>query len=148
MYTLVMQGISGNVFVCSCKACPRNTNCRIPKPGNPKGETGRGETRKDGAGRGLARRGEARRGEAGWGLGRVLCPGHDLSYSNPRLEQKMPCTSTWNLCEPKQRAVDEHSLRGTTAALRSWLLLTDGPAPLCLCKSFSCNACLGIANGQ
>ena len=33
--------------------------------------------------------------------------------------------------------------RGTTAAIRSWLLTTV-PAPICLCKQFSCNACPGI----
>ena len=50
-------------------------------------------------------------------------------------------------CKPDQgsrRAVDpqDHgrfSLRGTTAALRSWLL-TNGPAPFCPCKSFPCGA--------
>ena len=39
------------------------------------------------------------------------------------------------LCKP----VEEHDnrlTRGTTAALRSWLL-TSGPSPICLCKPFS-----------
>ena len=40
----------------------------------------------------------------------------------------------------------ERFTRGTSAALRSWLM-TSGPAPLCLFKPFSCEACLGIKHG-
>ena len=36
------------------------------------------------------------------------------------------------------------SIRGTTAALRPWLL-TSVPTPICLCKPFSCKACPGSA---
>ena len=40
-------------------------------------------------------------------------------------------------------AVDQRFIRGTTGALRSWLL-TNVPTPSCLCKPFSCKACPGI----
>ena len=33
-------------------------------------------------------------------------------------------------------------IKGTRSALSSWLL-TSGPTPFCLCKPFSCKACLG-----
>ena len=36
-------------------------------------------------------------------------------------------------------AIDNRFIRGTTAALRSWLL-TNVPTPICLCKLFSCKA--------
>ena len=42
-----------------------------------------------------------------------------------------------------QRAVDKRFITGTTAALR-FLLLTNVPSPVCLCKSCACKARPGI----
>ena len=39
-------------------------------------------------------------------------------------------------------AVDQRLISGTGCALRSWLL-NSVPAPICLCKPFSCKACPG-----
>ena len=54
------------------------------------------------------------------------------------------------LCKPMEEqkqwcirglsAIDNRFIRGTAAALRSWLL-TSVPSPICLCKPFSCKAC-------
>ena len=43
--------------------------------------------------------------------------------------------------------VDDRFIRGTTAALRSWLL-AKGSSPICLCKLSSCKACPGITKIQ
>ena len=41
----------------------------------------------------------------------------------------------------KLESLSNRFIRETTAALRSWLL-TNVPPPICLCKPYSCKACL------
>ena len=53
-----------------------------------------------------------------------------------QLHKWCPLKMTW-------AAVCNRFIRGTTAALRSWLL-ASGTTPYYLCKPFSCKACPGI----
>ena len=52
-----------------------------------------------------------------------------MEEPNPRLTSGLP-------------AAHPRIITRTTAALRSWLL-TNVPMPFCLCKPFSCKACVG-----
>ena len=66
---------------------------------------------------------------------RILC--------KPREEQNPRLTRGLSAVYPQFiSAVDNRFIRGTTAALRSWLL-TSVPTPICLRKPFSCKACSG-----
>ena len=99
-----------------------------------------GRCKRGGAGQG----GEGRRGTAAG-----LSPRIYLSILLPReprsncpLDISSEARTNKILCKPNlgtQRAVDERFIRGTTAALRSWLL-TSVPTPICLCKRCSCKA--------
>ena len=126
-------------------------NLSSPKPGNTTDESGRGGARRGGgAGHGLTRPdadgvGPPRKQAGvplafhtivdnlpGFSLGAIakesLC--EPMGKRNPQLTRN---------CQP----VDKRCIRGTTAALRSWLP-TKGPSPICLCKTFACEASPGM----
>ena len=56
-------------------------------------------------------------------------------------EQRKPYVNRWRNKTRGWQPVYPRFIRGTTSALRSWLL-TKVPTPICPCKPFSCKACL------
>ena len=63
------------------------------------------------------------------------CPGRFFESTNKRNPMQTVAGT--------KSAVDQRLISGTASALRSWLL-NSVPAPVCLCKPFSCKACPGI----
>ena len=123
----------------------------IPKPGHTTGGSGRGGARRGGG---------AERGRAGRDADGSVRPGNSHPACLPKLpgqrrqlywtnlrknEQTNSYVNRWGNKTSTSRAVYVRYIRGTTAALRSWLL-TSGQLPICPCKPFSCKVCLGTNN--
>ena len=107
----------------------------IPKPGLTMSGSRRGGARR-GGGAGPGRTGRRQNGS----------PRRKLSLVPPKASKTHAPNAPpeARTSEIQFKPMGEHNERlacGTTAALRSWLL-TSGPPP-CLCKPFSCKACLG-----
>ena len=93
-------------------------------------------------------------GGAGWDNGGSMRPGYNLSFCTPGNREQPSWTShrRHDQTESYSNRIEEHNERltrrrqlffsVTAAARRAWLV-TSGPAPYCLCKPFSCKACLG-----
>ena len=130
-------------FLCFAKNTIRLSS---PKPGHTTGGSGRGGARRDGG---------AGRERSGWDADESVRPEYNRpSYpSDDRREKPLGVTlearTKGTLCKPKGEQnpqlnrIHQRSIRGTTAALRSWLLTTV-PMPICLCKPLSCKASPGI----
>ena len=134
-----------NLF--SCKAFPERTNVMINKFVESEARTYHGQVeaarhtagRRDGAGPG--RTGRRRVGSPRRQPSLLLSRGIEDNC----LERCFGSTNKGNLCKPMEEqsprmttglsVVDDQFIRGTSAALRSWLL-TSGPSPVCLRKPF------------
>ena len=105
-----------------------------PKPGHTTDGTGQGGAWRDGG---------AGRGGAGWNADGPVRPGDDRPSHPPDYCRKLPwaCPQKHEQRNPMQtdggtkRPVDPRFIRGTTAALCTWLL-TSVPSAKCPCKPF------------
>ena len=134
----------------SVKLLPNNwamlfTHVSNPKPGHTTGRSGRGGARREGG---------AGRGWAGWDADGSVCPGDNRPSYLPDDRKKLSSACLWKREQRKLYvnrwrnktsgwpAVYSLFVRGTTAALRSWLLI-NVLTPNCLCGPFLYKACPG-----
>ena len=121
-----------------------------PKPEHTTGGSGRRGARR-GSAAGPGRKG---RRHVGWPRSKPSLQPARVSWTTV-LNIPLQARTKEILCKPMEEqnprltrgssAVYPRFISGTASALRSWLL-TSVPTPICLCKPFSCKACLGTSN--